>query len=368
MSNTILETIYWFPVKGLPGISLPHTHLADSQGIPHDRRYAITRGVEASGDWMPSRYFYINSYVDGMLDFTVEDYSPDHVRYSNRLGQSIELKFDDPRSIDKANRQLSGFIRNLPVDLDLPAPKITSRRDGGNLWDYLDTPLSIINTSSVDAIGRALDVSLDPLRFRGNLNLSGMAAWDELNLMGKRIRIGEAEIEVIRPIVRCPTPGVNPANGDRDIDFAKAMPEAFGHAYCGMYAFTAKPGRVSASDTMEIIGDASISLVDALAEAEEYERMPRKMIVKTCETGSDPTRLTLGATGPWPIPAAKPGQRLRFHLGANAWTTEYVAATSPGHYHFEIGKSETGDPVTETLRTGYQPGDELVVSGPFGRG
>ena len=367
MTKTILQSIYWFPVKGLPGIALDRSELEERGGIPNDRRFAITRGVKATGDWMPSRYFYINSYVDGMLDFDVEDFSSNHASFANSSGQSIRIDFEEPDSLNVANQHLARFISHLPIDEGLPVPEIVTRNDNGQLWDYPDTPISIINAASVSAIGDALGKDLDPLRFRGNLVISGMPAWEEFELMGKRIRIGEAELEILRPIVRCPTPGVNPTTGVRDIDFAKAMPEAFGHAYCGMYAVTVKPGTVSQDDRVEIIGDASVPLNEALAEAEEYQRMTRIMAFSTVETGEDSTRLSLKNISPWPIPPAKPRQRLRLHMGGNEWTTEYVAATSPDHYHLEVNRSETGDPITEKLRTGYASGDRIVVSGPFGR-
>jgi len=367
MTNTILENIFWYPIKGFPGTELKSTKLLERAGIPNDRRFAITRGTTSDGNWMPARSYFINAWVDGLLNFSIEKANNSGLKITNPAGAEIYISFDDSATLAAANEKLAAFMAHVPVDLEKTAPKLIEQNDHGGNWDFPDTPISIINAGSVRAVSDAVGKDMAALRFRGNLVLSGMPAWEELGLMGKRIRIGEAELEVMRPTVRCPAPGVNTQTGERDIAFEKAMPKLFGHSCCGMYAFTVKPGAISAGDTVEVIADAEISLVDASAEADDYRLWPRKVKITTCEIGEDTTRMSLAQTGPWPLPQGSPGQRLRLHLGPEQWTTEYIAATSPGHYHLEVEKSSTADPVTEKLRSEYKAGDELVVSGPYGR-
>jgi len=368
MANTVLETIYWFPVKGFPGIQLETSRLVAGAGIPNDRRFAITRGVESNGSWMPARSYYINARADGMLKFAINATSENELKISNPAGNSIVVSFNDNDSISKANEELADFIQHLAVDPELPVPKLIERRDGGSNWDFPDTPISIINAATVEEIGRNIGAQMDPLRYRGNLVIKGLPAWEEFSLMGKRIRIGETELEIMRPIARCPTPGVNPETGERDIDFESTMPRLYGHAYCGMYGLVVKSGKIAQNDPVEVIGDAEITASEALAEAEEIQRMPRKVKITTCEIQQGSTRMSLTKSGPWPLPEPRPGQRLRFHIGPDEWTSEYIVAVSPGYYHLEIDKSTTDDPLTEKLRTTYKVGDELIISGPFGRG
>lgn len=366
MSNTILESIHAFPIKGFPGVSLSSTRLKEGDGIPNDRRYAVTRGVAPSGNWMPARNYYINSQVDGMMMFRLDQASDCTVKITNPAGQDITI---DPRltdSITLANLTLPRFMKHVGVKEDLPPPQLVERSNLGN-WDYPDTPISIINAGTVRAISDGLGVAMDALRYRGNLVLNGLPAFDEFAYMGKRIRIGKAEIEVMRPIVRCPTPGVNTATGERDIDFEKLLPETFGHAYCGMYAIVVKTGEISTSDTVTVIGDAEISLETASLEAEDYRLWPRIVEVSNLSNDENETRMSLKATGPWPLPEAKLGQRLRFIMGPHKWTSEYIADASSDQYHLTVEKSPSDDPVTEHLRTAYSTGDQLIVCGPFGR-
>jgi hypothetical protein len=62
---------------------------------------------------------------------------------------------------------------------------------------------------------------LDPRRFRGNLWLDGLAPWEEFDLVGKRLRIGAAELDVVEPIGRCRATEANPDTGRRDANDAR---------------------------------------------------------------------------------------------------------------------------------------------------
>ncbi|MEJ6489970.1 MOSC domain-containing protein [Leucobacter sp. USCH14] len=63
--------------------------------------------------------------------------------------------------------------------------------------------------------GPAADVALDDRRFRSNIVIEGIAAWEELGWHG-RVRIGGLEFRVAEPIVRCLATHANPDTGDRD--------------------------------------------------------------------------------------------------------------------------------------------------------
>ncbi|MEM9277098.1 MAG: MOSC domain-containing protein [Pseudomonadota bacterium] len=368
MHNITLEAIHRFPVKGFPSQSLKNARLETGKGIPGDRRYAITNGTVSNGEWMLARSYFINAYNDGLQNFAIEESVKDGcLRLTNPEGREITLQPENPQSLELANLQLERFFKHVSVKPDAPAPQIIERKQAESNWDYPNTEISIINTETVKSVGKTLGHEMDPARFRGNLVINDLPAWEEFGLLGKRMRLGEAELEVMFPIVRCPAPGVNPETGERDIDFAKVFPDHFGHAYCGMYATVVKTGPISTGDRIEIVGDAKMSLTDAQAEADPYPLWPRVMEVSDYVVDVMSTRLSLKNTCPWPLPEAKPGQRLKLHLGADQWTREYIKDADSNHYHLEIEDSKTGDPVTQMLREDLQPGQKIIVSGPFGK-
>ncbi len=213
-----------------------------------------------------------------------------------------------------------------------------------------------------------MGAELDPIRFRGNFNISGLGPWGEFGLMGKRIKIGDAILDVHRPIDRCPAPGVNPVTGTRDVDVTPGLNEHYGHIFCGVFANVVEGGEIKPGAEIEMIGDSEIPLEELMvSNAAAYQQWPRVARITYYEIREDATRLSLTNATPWPLPEPKPGQRVRFHIGPDQWTSAYITAISPGHYHFEIGKSETDDPVTEHLRNQFAADDEIIISGPFGR-
>ena len=367
MSETILQKIYQFPVKGFPGQQLPQTTLSVDEGIPNDRRFAVTNGVEDTGSWMSARSFFINAVNDGLPKLKMS-FNENGLSVENIEGKQISLTFGDPESLALANDQINAFMQPIGVKEDSPPPRIVERDNKNGNWDYMDASLSIINMETVKAISEVMNVEIDPSRFRGNLVISGLPAWEEFQWMGKRISLGDVELDVHRPIDRCPTPGVNPATGERDIEVTPGIMKHFGHNYCGMYARVVKGGSLEPGNIARLIGDGQISLEDTFVpNANAYPLWPRNAQIVACDRSKAATSISLKATGPWPLPEAKPGQKLRIHLGPDVWTTEYIAGVSEDQYHLEVEPSQTGDPITETVRSDLESGSVIIVSGPFGR-
>ncbi len=69
---------------------------------------------------------------------------------------------------------------------------------------------------------------LDELRFRSNIAIEGIDAWEELGWIGRRVRVGAVELEVPRVKVRCLATHANPATGERDLPLMTTLTAAFG--------------------------------------------------------------------------------------------------------------------------------------------
>jgi len=368
MSDAILEKIYRFPVKGFPGQGLEKTNLLAGAGIPHDRRYAFTKGVEYKGEWLRAGSLFHNSHVDGLLKSNVE-FDATTLKITNTDGGKIQFAIDDPASLGAINSKLHDRMGPFDYIPNIPPPQIIERNQDIANWDYPDAPVSIINIETVRAISNAIGAKLDPVRFRGNLIISGLPAWAEFAWMGKSIRIGDAEIEIHRPIDRCPTPGVNPETGERDVEVTQGIMDHFGHIYCGMYAKVTKSAEIKRSDKIEVIGDRAISKHSEKTPefAPAYPLWPRLTEITSYQVGENTTQLTLKSATSWPLPKAQPGQRLRLHLGQDQIAVEYISDISSKYYHMDVSDSQTGDPVTALIRNDLKRGQTIIISGPFGR-
>lgn len=75
--------------------------------------------------------------------------------------------------------------------------------------------VSVHSTASVAALSEALEQPIDDRRFRSNIVIDGVDAWDELAWTGE-VRIGQMTFAADGPIVRCLATHANPDTGVRD--------------------------------------------------------------------------------------------------------------------------------------------------------
>jgi uncharacterized protein len=65
-------------------------------------------------------------------------------------------------------------------------------------------------------------------RFRSNIALEGLGAWEELSWVGRKVRIGTVTFDVIRSKVRCLATHANPKTGERDLPILITLTTVFG--------------------------------------------------------------------------------------------------------------------------------------------
>lgn len=134
----------------------------------------------------------------------------------------------------------------------LPARLVRAADTAMTDTDY--PSISLINLASHRAVETQLGQQISPLRWRGNLLIDGPEPWAEMNWIGKRLRLGEVEVEVVEPITRCMATTANPETGMRDADTLAALKGGFGHQDCGVYLRVTSGGRLNEGDALEVLG------------------------------------------------------------------------------------------------------------------
>jgi hypothetical protein len=109
--------------------------------------------------------------------------------------------------------------------------------------------------SAADALG---DPALDELRFRSNIAIEGVGAWAEQEWIGRRLRVGSVEFDVVKPKVRCLATHANPVTGERDLPVMQTLVSAFGQAQptFGIGLVTrGAGGEIREGDAVELLDD-----------------------------------------------------------------------------------------------------------------
>lgn len=250
MSAT-LAAIHRFPVKGLGPDTLAAAALQPGQALPDDRRYALAHGASKfdaqAPAWLPKAHFAM-LMRNAKLAELESRYEAQEQRLTLLRNGTVmaEGALEDPAG----RRILGDYLGNLLGDearggIDVVSAPGVSFSDVPGEW------ISLINTATCDAIADAAGQAVDPVRFRGNLLIEGLAAWAEFEWVGRDIVIGSARLKVRERIGRCAATEVDPRTGARDLRVPELLQQHFGHCDCGIYMEVIEAGEIRPGDTIE---------------------------------------------------------------------------------------------------------------------
>jgi uncharacterized protein YcbX len=81
---------------------------------------------------------------------------------------------------------------------------------------------------SLQAFAAAVGTDVSELRFRSNIAVDGLGAWEEQSWVGRKVRIGAVEFYVIKPKTRCLATHANPETGERDLPILTTLTQKIG--------------------------------------------------------------------------------------------------------------------------------------------
>jgi len=253
-----IQSIYRYPVKGLSPQKLPQVHLTAGLTLPADRLYAIENGPTGFDPAAPA-YFPKTRFLMLMRNERLAGLKTDY----DDAGHRLTIVQDGRRVVDADLRTKDGrlaveafFRKFMPAELSGP-PKVLSGEGapGGphSFSDVAKKVVSIINLASVAVIESAIGQPVDPLRFRGNLFVSGWPAWREFDLLDQEIEVsGKVRLKVVKRIVRCAATNVDPVTGARDLNIPKSLMQTFNHMDCGIYAEVIEGGDIAEGDALRV--------------------------------------------------------------------------------------------------------------------
>jgi uncharacterized protein YcbX len=213
--------LWRYPVKSMAGERLDACTITGN-GLEGDRRWALIDGTpNRAGKFLTIRQH-------------------EHLlRYRPRLKDGeVEVEVPDG-SVMTAG---PGLVERLELETSRP---LALSDDAGANFD--DSHVLIINLASIELFALEAGMNLDRRRFRANLYVDGLEPEEEVGWVGRRIRAGDAELDVVKRDERCVVI-------TRDPDTTVATPELLRllterHDQCmGVYCSVVRPGRVAVGD------------------------------------------------------------------------------------------------------------------------
>jgi uncharacterized protein len=213
--------IWRYPVKSMAGERLESCLIAET-GLEGDRRWALIDGTpNRAGKPLTAREAeQLLTYRARLADNSVQVVTPG--------GETRTLN------------------HRLVADLAAETSRPLTLREAAGL-NYDDSPVLLVNLTTVAAFELSAGVEVDRRRFRANLYLAGLEPEEELHWLGRRIRAGDAELEVVSRCERCVVI-------TRDPDTAQALPELLrvltevSDTRMGVYCRVVRRGMVATGD------------------------------------------------------------------------------------------------------------------------
>ena len=243
---TTLAQIWRHPVKGVGAERLDQVTLTENRPLPLDRAWAILTGeAQDTGSWQRCINFARGCNGPELMAVTSAT-DGDHLTFSHPKLPDLKIN-----PVTEGNKLVDWITPIYPADRPAPHTLVKAPEEG--MADASFASVSILGLASLDALGERLQTQMDPRRFRGNLWLSGLSPFAELDMVGQTLRIGTAELEIRERIDRCRATEANPDTGSRDANTLQALRQGWGHIDFGVKAVVTKGGSIHHGDQVEVL-------------------------------------------------------------------------------------------------------------------
>lgn len=225
--TAIVRGLYVYPLKSGGGTRLDSAEVTP-RGFRYDREFALIRpdGARLSQREVARMATLRPSYDGATLFVDAFDAVPPLVHEASGEGPVREVRMPPAgvcQGIDQGDEAAGWFSALLGTECRLV--RFTGRREtarGGGVVAFADGyPLLVISAESLDDLNARLEVPLPMNRFRPSLVIEGLGPYGEDSV--KSLRIGEVEIEPIKPCSRCVITTTDQESGVRGREPLRAL-------------------------------------------------------------------------------------------------------------------------------------------------
>ena len=223
MAQPVLSALNIYPLKSASGISLENTEM-EQRGLPHDRRWMV---VDDSGQFMTQRTVPRMALVQTQLvNQTLTLNAPGMPELclpllpKKDVSEEVEI-WGDRCEAWVANQQSTRWIseylgKNCKI-VFMPDNSNRSVDPDYSLGDHQIAfsdafPLLLISEASLKDLNRRLPETFSMNRFRPNLVVNNTEPYEEDTW--KLIKIGDCELQIVKPCSRCVLTTVDPETGE----------------------------------------------------------------------------------------------------------------------------------------------------------
>ena len=258
-----VKVLYRYPVKGFTPELCEQITVLPGGRVAGDRvlNFRFADAPVADTAWCRKYHGVVLANTPGLARL--------NVRFEEATAR-LRIAFADhvlaEEALDEAGRQrLVDAVTGYVISLDENPLKEHPQRlplklvGDGIMPRYQDNQagqVTLHSRESLASAGAALgDAGLSELRFRHNIVIEGVTAWEEQSWVGHKLRVGALDFETVVPKVRCLATHANPATGVRDLQVMQTLVRAFSQREptFGVGMLASVGGEIRIGDTVSVI-------------------------------------------------------------------------------------------------------------------
>ena len=254
--------LYRYPVKGFTPERREQLTVLPGGRVAGDRvlNFRFADAPVADTEWCRKYHGVVLVNTPGLAKLST---AFDDARQRLKISYQGHTLADD--TLDDAGRQrlvdaLTGYVMSLdenplkgqPTRLPL---KLVGDGKSPRYQDNEGGQVTLHSRESIASAGVALgDAALDEARFRHNIVIEGVTAWEELAWAGRTVRVGAVTFVTVVPKVRCLATHANPVTGERDLQVMQTLVRAFQQREptLGIGMLSASGGQISVGDEVVV--------------------------------------------------------------------------------------------------------------------
>jgi uncharacterized protein YcbX len=251
----VVSSIHFSPIKSLSFQSINTAIIKKDVGFEEDRIFAFSRAIDMS----LAKTIEKDPSERELIHFLTLKNTPALNKY--------DFKFENEMiSISESNKQISTHLIEDKEDIskeisklepDLPGPIYFLKNE---LFPFYDTTnssnvsntISLINLNSIKDFNLKINKQIEFERFRGNIYIKDIDAFEERNWINKTIKINEAEFKVLKHIPRCSATNLKVNSDQADINLPNELKKVYGHMDMGIYLYPLNNSKISVNDELII--------------------------------------------------------------------------------------------------------------------
>ncbi len=255
--SCFIKSINYCPVKSLSFQSLNSSKIKKNLGIPNDRIFAFSRNV----DFEKARLIEKNPNERKLNNFLTLKNSPVLNKY-NFIFRNDKLTFTyqekELLSISPSKIEERDLLSKKLIEMEnsLVNPTYLLKNSKFPFYDTthsnkLFNSLSLINLNSIKDFENKISKEVEPQRFRANIYVDGIEAWEERNWVNKIIKINNIDFKVEKNIPRCVAINIKPKTNDNTLNLLQSLKKNFNHFDMGIYLTALNDGEINIENKVE---------------------------------------------------------------------------------------------------------------------